>query len=115
MDEPPAPPPVAPAPSAAAPASDEAAGLAEIESLLTTDPERALALVREQNEKYPGGELHDDRDYAGVRAWVNLGKIAKARDMSTEFYLAHPKSPLVQRVHQLTGMHLPPRVGPVAP
>jgi hypothetical protein len=95
--------------------ADDAGAFAEIEPLVTSDPERALALVQTQNERFPESTLRDDRDWAKVRALVNLQKIGKARDAAKQFYLAHPDSPFVPQVHSLTGMHLPPKLGPSAP
>ncbi len=119
---PPSMPPVANEPAVNRPAqneprvpADDASAFAEIEPVLTSDPERALALVQAQNERFPESSLRDDRDWAKVRALVNLQRIGKARDAAKQFYVAHPDSPLVPRVHSLTGMHLPPKLGPSAP
>jgi hypothetical protein len=99
----------------AAPSNDDASAFAEIEPWVSSDPARALALVQAQNERFPDSSLRDDRDWAKVRALVHQQNISKARGAAKEFYRTHPTSPFVPEVHALTGMHLPPKMGPAAP
>jgi hypothetical protein len=76
-------------------------------------PEAALELAREGEERFPDGALADERAFWKMRALVNRGRIARARDEAEVFFERHPASPHAERVHRLTGVH--PRPRPPAP
>jgi hypothetical protein len=98
--------------------ADSGAGLAEekLMALLRREvdpqPEVALGLAWQAEQRFPRGRRADERAWLKMRALVHLGRIAEARDEAARFFKRHPRSRYAGRVHRLTGMHPRPRPGP---
>ncbi|HEX7604821.1 MAG TPA: hypothetical protein VF316_24550 [Polyangiaceae bacterium] len=83
--------------------------MARLREIADADPSLALELVGEGRRRFALGRYEDERAYLGMRALVDLGKIAQAREEASAFFEHHPDSPFAERVHRLTGVHPPPR------
>ena len=110
---PPARPPVDPSPATDAPALTDAPAhadppspdaireiqeVAAAQQLLTTDPSRALALVRSGEAQFPSGYLREERRYVGVVALFKLGRLDEARAEASRFLSDYPDGPFSARV-----------------
>lgn len=111
--EAPAPPPRAAPPerakSAAAPSVPRDA-LAEEEALLetarralTSDPARALALLRKHQSQFPSGQLSAERLYLSVDALQRLGNTSAAKREAAALTKYYPNSAYARRVPALLG------------
>jgi hypothetical protein len=78
-DAPPAQPAVDVAPAKSPPALDDAALMTELRSLLSTNPERALALARDENQKLPASPNAPERAWIAVRALDDLRRFHEAQ------------------------------------
>jgi hypothetical protein len=79
----------------------EVAALREAQRAMTTgDPKRTLALVAEQNVRFAGGALTQERAAARIFALCDLGRVAEARSEAISFERRWPKSPLISRVRR---------------
>jgi len=79
--------------------AQEAVALAAIHDALTRqDPERALALLREQDRQFLSGQLREERSAARVIALCAAGRMADAERARASFLSAYPDSPLTGRV-----------------
>jgi hypothetical protein len=83
--------PGAPAPSRAA-APNEAALLDTAQSVLATNPERALALTRAHRQRFPNGVLAQEREVIAIEALSRLGRKDDAKQRSEEFERTYPGS-----------------------
>jgi hypothetical protein len=61
-------------------------------------PEKALGLLREQAQRFPGGALEQERMAAEVLALCSLGRVDEARGTAERFARVFPRSPLLSRV-----------------
>ena len=66
-------------------------------------PERALATLREHQERFPGGALSPERDAARVVALCASGNRAAGRAARAAFLARHPSSPVAPRVRAACG------------
>ncbi|MBL8950417.1 MAG: hypothetical protein JNK82_06550 [Myxococcaceae bacterium] len=98
----------APAPVQAAPVPEprreddtleaEAQALHEVQAALRArDSERALALIAEQNRRFPRGQLQPERDGARVLA-LCASDVTNGTAALSQFVAAHPGSPLLARL-----------------
>jgi hypothetical protein len=77
----------------------ETEGLKAIQQAVRAgDPGRALVLIDEQNGRYPGGLLGEERAAARVLALCQSGQTERARAEAAQFERRWPKSALVARV-----------------
>ena len=84
-------------------AKAEADNLAQIRSVLVTDPQAALLLVETGNDLYmAAGSLREEREASAVLALVALGRHAEAETRARNFLESYPKSPLSGQVRQST-------------
>jgi len=78
---------------------EETAALREAQAALRAGrPDRALALVREQDVRFRKGSLEQERAAARVLALCEIGRKAEARRSAREFETKWPRSPLLARV-----------------
>jgi hypothetical protein len=104
----PAAPPATPVPAHEA----EAALTARVRALVDADPAAAVSEVDEGARRFPDGARADERSFLKMRALVNLGRIAAARDEAEAFFARHPGSAWGERAYRLTGVHpRPPPFG----
>ncbi len=65
---------------------------------LSTDPARALALVRKANTEFSHGLFTEDREGIAVLALFGLGRNDKARRRAAAFLRAHPRSSYADKI-----------------
>ncbi len=87
------------------PTATEESLTARLRDEVDSNPSQALELAREGEERFPTGAHADERAFLKMRALVNLGRIAPARDEADAFLARHPDSPYAERVYRLTGVH----------
>jgi hypothetical protein len=91
--------PVPEPPSDVDPLQAETAALRRAQRAIRSgDPERALALIREQDATYRGGALAQERAAARIFALCDLGRTEEARAEIRRFGRQWPRSPLLSRV-----------------
>jgi hypothetical protein len=103
--------PILPDASIPAPArvESEAGLMVRLRTEVESNPGTARDLAQDIERRFPGSPMSDERALLSMQALVHLGRIADARSEATDFYVRFPESPLTERVHRLTGMHLPQR------
>lgn len=89
------------------PAEQERAAFERAEAMLFTNPEGAIALLKQGDEQFPRGALADERQFLKLRAKVNLNQIPEARVDAFNYLEHNPKSPIAPRIHRLLGVHIP--------
>lgn len=83
------------------PLQQEVAALREAQQAIGVgQAQRALALVAEQDQRFAGGALQQERAAARVFALCNLGRRAEARGEAHSFEKRWPRSPLIARVRR---------------
>lgn len=60
---------------------------------LTSDPERALALVREHAQRFPSGMLEQEREAIAIDALARQGRTSEAKERTQRFSSKFPTSP----------------------
>lgn len=68
------------------------------EAVTENRPSDALGLLREAQERFPGGVLRQERAVLRVVALCDAGKLAAGRTAAAAFLRAHPRSALRSRV-----------------
>jgi hypothetical protein len=81
-----------PATAPSAGVSDELALLSQVRGLLAIRPDRALALARDHEARFPQGKLAQERDALIVQALRRLGLAAEARQADETFRARYPDS-----------------------
>jgi hypothetical protein len=108
------PPPIAPAtvaPSRApltAPASgadEEAALMAELRSLKSANPARAMELARAGNQRFPDSADAPERASILIHALSDLGRGSEARGEAEHMVNYYPDSSWVREIERFTGAH----------
>ena len=97
------------APEPSAPTGDDMLELQQVasaERLLSTDPARALSLVRSVEARFPAGFVREERRYVEIAALTKLGRIAEARGLAEPFLRDYPDGAFSRRVRN--GMRPPP-------
>jgi outer membrane protein assembly factor BamD (BamD/ComL family) len=91
--------PVPEPPSDVDPLQAETAALRSAQRAIRSgDPERALALIREQDATYRRGALAQERAAARIFALCDLGRTEEARTETRRFARQWPRSPLLSRI-----------------
>ena len=91
--------PVPEPPSDVDPLQAETAALRSAQRAIRSgDPERALALIREQDATYRSGALAQERAAARIFALCDLGRTEEARAEIRRFARQWPRSPLLSRI-----------------
>jgi hypothetical protein len=93
--------PIAPVASPASDADDELRLLGEAQRAVPRDPERALAIVREHERRYPGGLLAQEREAVAVAALWQVGRRVEARQRAERFAEEHPRSTYLGRMRNI--------------
>lgn len=73
---------------------------------LTSSPERALAIAREQARAYPSGEFVQEREVIEVEALSRLGRKDEARRRAVAFVQRFPQTPYTPRLELAVGRPL---------
>ena len=60
--------------------------------------DRALALLRQYDQRYSPGVLREEREAAGVLALCAAGRVDAARSLAQRFEQHWPRSPLLGRI-----------------
>jgi hypothetical protein len=80
---------------------EETQALAEIQDALSRkDPILAWALLKEQERRFPSGQLGEERAAAKVMALCAAGRNVEAEHARTQFVASYPNSPLNKRVNR---------------
>jgi hypothetical protein len=87
--------------SAAAGGEPEVELLQRAQAALGADPARALALVREHEQRFPRGALGQEREVIAVGALVALGRTSEARARAARFVELFPRSAYRRRIEAL--------------
>ena len=74
--------------------------LSAAETLLSSDPARALALAKRGDLRFPRGYFHMEREYVAIMALIKLGRIEQARSAATRFLRSHPDTSYAERIHR---------------
>ncbi len=90
-----------PAPSGASQLQMEMENLVRLRA---ADPQQALALAEEGRRRFPGGLYAQEREVLAISALVHLGRRGEAEARARAFVAAYPRSHLVERVRELTGV-----------
>lgn len=94
--------------SAAEPLQLEALALREAQKALNSgQASRALALVAEQEQRFRGGALEQERAATKIIAFCGLGRSEEARSQRANFVRRWPRSPLLSRVRNACGNETP--------
>jgi hypothetical protein len=72
--------------------------VATAEQLLERSPERALALVRQGDQRFAGGYFRQERAYIATMALIRLGRIQEARARAASFAKQFPALPYGARI-----------------
>ena len=72
--------------------------VATAEQLLERSPERALALVREGDQRFARGYFQQERAYVAIMALIKLGRIEEARGRAASFAKQFPARPYGARI-----------------
>jgi hypothetical protein len=72
---------------------DEVRELALAERLLTSEPQRALALARAGDARFPNGYLRQERAYVAIMALIELGALEQARAEAERFFAHYSNTP----------------------
>jgi hypothetical protein len=72
---------------------DEVSELALAERLLTSAPQRALALARSGDARFPNGYLRQERAYVAIIALTELGAFEQARTEAERFFSRYANTP----------------------
>ena len=72
--------------------------VAKAEQLLQRSPERALALVRQGDQRFAGGYFRQERAYIATMALIRLGRMDEARARAASFAKQFPALPYGARI-----------------
>ncbi len=90
------------APAVAAPRCDEVMLVDDADTALRSGkPERALAIVREIEQRCSGGVLVQERERIAIEALAKAGRVDQARARARAFEARFPTSPHLRRVRQV--------------
>lgn len=79
--------------------------LARAQTALAGDPARALALVNEDEHRFPSGALVQEREVIAIQALSELGQHADAALRARAFEKRFPHSALTRKVEAAAGLH----------
>ncbi len=89
-------------PAAAAPRCDEVMLVDDADTALRSgNPERALAIVRDIEQRCAGGTLVQERERIAIEALAKAGRVEQARARARAFEARFPTSPHLRRVRQV--------------
>jgi hypothetical protein len=76
--------------------------VASAERLLSSDPSRALSIVRSVETRFPAGFVGEERRYVEIAALTKLGRTAEARGLAEQFLRDYPDGAFSRRVREAT-------------
>jgi hypothetical protein len=85
--------------------SDEPALMAELRRIGPTDPERAIALARQGNQRFAGSADAPERTSILIHALATRGLSSEARGEAEDMVNRYPDSHWVREIEQFTGAH----------
>jgi hypothetical protein len=91
---------------------DEVGELALAEQLLASAPQRALALARSGDTRFPNGYLRQERAYIAIMALIELGALEQARTEAERFFARYSNTPYgaqIRRALEATAADASPR------
>jgi hypothetical protein len=96
----------------AKPAATELELVQRAQAALASDPQRALAITREQGRLYPDGEYVQEREVFAVEALSRLGQKDEAWQRAAALVQRFPRTPHAARLELATGRRLVPPASP---
>lgn len=84
---------------------DEASLMQQLRALKDSDAERAIALAREGNQRFPDSPAAPERASILIRALASLGRSSEARGEAEDMVNRYPDSNWVREVERFTGAH----------
>ena len=93
----------APAPSTAADLDAELALVRAAQAALARDPARALEITATHLDRFPDGQLAQEREVAAIQALVALGRRDEAQARAAAFRAKWPGSAHIRRIDVLLG------------
>jgi hypothetical protein len=81
----------------------EAKLVAEVRSVVESEPARALELLRQAAERFPEGALRPEREGYEVLALIASGREEQARERGTRYLVRHPRGTMAARVRAALG------------
>lgn len=93
-----------PAPPSAPP-PDEASLMAELRRIATSDPERAVELARQGNQRFPESTDAPERTSILIHALATRGLSSEARGEAERMVNHYPDSAWVREIELFTGAH----------
>ncbi|WP_437336029.1 hypothetical protein [Sorangium sp. So ce394] len=85
------------------PLSEEIAHLARAHALLARDPEQALFMVEEGQQRFPNGALAEEREVIAIHALVEIGLEDDARLRAKRFLRRYPDSHSAADIRRIAG------------
>jgi outer membrane protein assembly factor BamD (BamD/ComL family) len=83
--------------------AEEVAALDRVRRLAAADPEQALRLLDEYDQRFPGGDLAPEALVLRIEALVRGGERARAETLARSFLSNHPRSPHAKRIRTIVG------------
>lgn len=84
---------------------DENALMTELRSVQGSDPELALALARDGNQRFPDSDQAPERAASMVHSLTALGRASEGRAVAEDMVNRYPDSTWVRQIEQFTGAH----------
>jgi hypothetical protein len=84
---------------------DENSLMVELRRVKESDPELALALARDGNERFPASPDAAERATISIYALTALGRSSEGRGLAEDMVNRYPDSKWVREVEQFTGAH----------
>lgn len=84
---------------------DESSLMVELRRVKDADPELALALARDGNQRFPASPDAPERATISIYALTALGRSSEGRGLAEDMVNRYPDSKWVREVEQFTGAH----------
>jgi hypothetical protein len=84
---------------------DESSLMTELRRVQDSDPELALALARDGNQRFPNSEQAPERAASMVHSLTALGRASEGRAVAEDMVNRYPDSTWVRQIEQYTGAH----------
>lgn len=91
------------APSRADMLREEMAHVAQMRSLVTSQPAKVVQMAGEGHKRFPKGLFYQEREALAIQALAAMGRRAEARTRGEQFLRAFPSSPMAERIRQASG------------
>jgi hypothetical protein len=83
--------------------AEEVAVLDGSRRIVTSDPERALRLLDEYEQRFPRGDLAPEALVLRIEALVRAGARSNAESLASSYLASHPRSPHANRIRMILG------------